>query len=323
MPFKALSIWIFLSAAISSLVPLFGQPSLAESNLFALTTLQMGQSSTSESNVFSLDTRQISESSRSESNVFSLDTRQISESSRSESNVFVLDTRLTYTVSFDLGAYGTRSGGGALEQTVSHGDAASAPTLAVANGWVHSGWSVDYSSVTADLTVEAQYTGADATLVATTKALQSGYSGIPLVPGDRIQYSVTIANNGTVAATEIDVSGLIPNNTVYVAGSLTADGVSSAEALEVGSTLRLNTLAGGASVVLVLDVTVASTLPNNAVWIESAVQVDSLQSATTEYSDNDPSGHCGVVDNGLDHASDAGLATDDDDPTRLPMQASV
>ena len=65
--------------------------------------------------------------------------------------------RKEYSVTFDLGAYGTRSGGGALAQTIVHGEAATAPTVDVAEGWLFGGWSVEFDAVTADLTVSVQY----------------------------------------------------------------------------------------------------------------------------------------------------------------------
>ena len=164
----------------------------------------------------------------------------------------------------------------------------------------------------------------DAALVATTQAMQHGYRGIPLSAGDAIQYAVTIHSTGSDAATSIDIQGLIPPHTEFVAGSLSIDGVPSTETLAEGVTLSLSSLAAGASVVLQFDVTVAADLPADAVWIESAVVMDYAESSTAEVSDNDPSGHCGIVDNGLDHASDEGSDTDDDDPTLLPLlQATV
>ncbi|MEY4489425.1 MAG: hypothetical protein RIQ79_1933, partial [Verrucomicrobiota bacterium] len=65
--------------------------------------------------------------------------------------------RTTHAVTFDLGSLGTRTGGGALVQTVFDLTAAVAPTLTVANGWAFSGWDVAFSAVTSDLTVTAQY----------------------------------------------------------------------------------------------------------------------------------------------------------------------
>ena len=55
------------------------------------------------------------------------------------------------------GGHCSRSGGGALEQTVLHAQPATAPTLTVTDGWEFSGWSVDFDRVTSDLTVLAQY----------------------------------------------------------------------------------------------------------------------------------------------------------------------
>jgi endoglucanase len=62
-----------------------------------------------------------------------------------------------HTVTFVLGDYGIRSGGGALRQAVRHGVAAQAPHLAVAAGWTFSGWGTDFDAVTGPLTVNAEY----------------------------------------------------------------------------------------------------------------------------------------------------------------------
>ena len=94
----------------------------------------------------------MAQTSTVESNVFSLDTRLIFES-----NVFSVDTRDSYTVTFDLGAYGTRSGGGALVQTVPRGEAATAPAVEAAEGWVFGSWSASFDAVTSDLSVVAEY----------------------------------------------------------------------------------------------------------------------------------------------------------------------
>jgi LruC domain-containing protein/uncharacterized repeat protein (TIGR01451 family) len=175
----------------------------------------------------------------------------------------------------------------------------------------------------ADLTGVIGYQS-DAALVATTQALQSDYRGIPLSAGDSIQYTVTIHSTGSDAATSIDIQGLIPAHTEFVAGSLSIDGVPSTETLAEGVTLSLSSLAAGASVVLQFEVTVAADLPAEAVWIESAVVMDYAESSTAEVSDNDPSGHCGIVDNGVDHLLDEGSDTGDDDPSLLPLlQACV
>ena len=167
-------------------------------------------------------------------------------------------------------------------------------------------------------------------LVATTKALQSGYTGVPLAIGDQINYTVTLNNIGTDWSTEMvtdfSISGLIPENTEYVPGSLRVNGEpydSIAMDTDYVFTAGSSYIAPGYSLVLAFDVTVADTLPSDAVWIESAVVIDYAESDSPEVSDNDASGHCGIVDNGLDHASDAGTSTDDDDPTLLPLLQST
>ncbi|MBP7427906.1 MAG: right-handed parallel beta-helix repeat-containing protein [Candidatus Hydrogenedentes bacterium] len=64
---------------------------------------------------------------------------------------------VTHTVTFDPGAHGTRSGGGALVQVVEHHGAATAPILVTDIGWVFTGWDAAFDDVTANLTVHAEY----------------------------------------------------------------------------------------------------------------------------------------------------------------------
>ncbi|WP_193909630.1 beta-propeller fold lactonase family protein [Cellvibrio polysaccharolyticus] len=63
----------------------------------------------------------------------------------------------TYTVTFNLDG-GSRTGGGALAQTVNYGEAATAPVLSAPAGKTFSGWSGSFDNVTANLTITAQYT---------------------------------------------------------------------------------------------------------------------------------------------------------------------
>ena len=63
----------------------------------------------------------------------------------------------THEVSFVLGAYGTRIGGGELVQTVTNGCSAVAPVLSVANGYDFDGWDASFDHVTGDMTVRASY----------------------------------------------------------------------------------------------------------------------------------------------------------------------
>ena len=61
----------------------------------------------------------------------------------------------TYTVTFDL-AGGTRTGGGELVQTIPAGSAATAPAV-TRSGYTFTGWDKDFSRITADLIVTAQW----------------------------------------------------------------------------------------------------------------------------------------------------------------------
>jgi len=63
----------------------------------------------------------------------------------------------SHTLTFDLGAHGARTGGGALTQQVPDGGAATAPTFTVAAGWSFLGWDAEFAEVTSDLNVTAQY----------------------------------------------------------------------------------------------------------------------------------------------------------------------
>jgi hypothetical protein len=67
---------------------------------------------------------------------------------------FAIDT---YTVTFDLGEHGTRTGGGELEQTVDSGSDALVPEFDVEAGWVFTGWDGDFTGITEDCTITAQY----------------------------------------------------------------------------------------------------------------------------------------------------------------------
>lgn len=64
---------------------------------------------------------------------------------------------LTYTVTFDL-AGGTRTGGGALTQTVTAGGSATPPTCS-RSGYTFAGWNGSYTNVTSNRTITAKWTG--------------------------------------------------------------------------------------------------------------------------------------------------------------------
>ena len=65
---------------------------------------------------------------------------------------------IQYTVTFEKGSNGSRTGGGALSQTINHGSAATAPTITANAGYTFTGWDPAFNNVTSDLTVTAQYT---------------------------------------------------------------------------------------------------------------------------------------------------------------------
>ena len=156
-------------------------------------------------------------------------------------------------------------------------------------------------------------------MASTTKALAQGYTGAPLSSGDRIEYTLTLTNSGDATASNLVVQGLVPTNTTYASGTLTVDGVSIAGDLTTSSVLNLNSIASGASTVIVLSVDIDAGLPADASWITSEVITDYDESSDSVVSDNDTTGHCGITDDGYDHAQDAGVYTNDDDPTKLPL----
>lgn len=61
-----------------------------------------------------------------------------------------------YSVVFDLGEAGTLTEG-SLEQTVTHGEAATAPEFTLIRGWEFTGWSATFEAVTSDLSITAEY----------------------------------------------------------------------------------------------------------------------------------------------------------------------
>ena len=159
----------------------------------------------------------------------------------------------------------------------------------------------------------------DVVLTATTRALQANYTGKPLVSGDQVEYTVTITNSGADSATTVEVEGLVPAETTYVDNSFTVDGSSVGVSLDSSTTVDIGSLAGGQSATLILTVSVDQSLPTGLNKISSAVRVNCIENALSAISDNDASGHCGIVDDGLDHVLDSGSDTDDDDPTNLPL----
>ena len=67
-----------------------------------------------------------------------------------------------HKVTFDPGLHGVRTGGGELEQMVQTYAAAVAPVLTGIEGWKFEGWDKDFSYVTDDMTVTAQWSHEEA-----------------------------------------------------------------------------------------------------------------------------------------------------------------
>lgn len=73
-----------------------------------------------------------------------------------------------YSVTFDLGEYGARTGGGELMQAVEVGQGAAAPAVLPNEGWLFQGWDADFNNVSSNTAVQAvyeSYSGASGTVV--------------------------------------------------------------------------------------------------------------------------------------------------------------
>lgn len=156
-------------------------------------------------------------------------------------------------------------------------------------------------------------------LVARTKAIQEDYAGYPLEANDHIRYTIQIENEGIEVANDVMLTGIVPLNTLYVSDSLKVNEISVSRLIDSESILELGQMAGGSQVEIVLEVAVPEGLSADVRKIESQVAVSYVESTRLVYSDNDPSGHCGIVDDGLDRDEDLGDLTDDDDPCVLPL----
>lgn len=70
-----------------------------------------------------------------------------------------------FLVTFNIGAHGTHSGGGALVQMVPAGQGATAPGVTPNTGYTFTGWDADFSHVLADMTVTASYSPLPLTII--------------------------------------------------------------------------------------------------------------------------------------------------------------
>ena len=146
-------------------------------------------------------------------------------------------------VSFDLGEYGVRGGGGELRQYVLLGESAVAPTVRVRAGWVFDGWTGAFTNIADSVTVAAKYRSAYADLHVDSVEVQrvedaapaTGESQLAATAGDTLVVSWTVGNTGNPAfagkMTEYVrfVDAANPSNVVVVAvlgfeGTLARDG---------------------------------------------------------------------------------------------------
>lgn len=104
-----------------------------------------------------------------------------------------------YTVIFNEGANGSRTGGGALTQSVVEGMSAAVPTITPDAGYAFNGWdSSAYTNVTSNMTINAQYSIINYTLV-----YLAGANGS--ISGTQTQ-TVSYGNTGS-AVTAVPASG--------------------------------------------------------------------------------------------------------------------
>lgn len=151
-------------------------------------------------------------------------------------------------------------------------------------------------------------------VVAYLRAIDLG--GLPLIGGDTIHYRLLLTNAGGASATSVRAVVLIPTNTTPVSGSMTNRG----QVVPVTSyqfPVDVGTLAAGETATITYMVTVNNGLPLSVTSIFNLATATWNESIRTEVSDNDTTGHATLGDDGIDSPTDAGTATEDDDPTIL------
>ena len=107
----------------------------------------------------------------------------------------------SYTVTFVEGSNGSRSGGGALVQSINHGSDATAPVITPNAGYAFDGWDVSFTGVTSNLTVNAQYSALDYEVTYDGNDETSGSA-----PSDGNTYNIAdtvtvLTNSGSLAKT--------------------------------------------------------------------------------------------------------------------------
>lgn len=129
----------------------------------------------------------------------------------------------TYSVVFDL-VGGTRTGGGALNQSVAHGAAATAPVFSAPSGKTFTGWSTSFNAVTGPLTVTALYT---TTLYAVTPSANAGGSISPattqmVAQGDTVSFAISPSLGYRILSVDGSCGGTLAGLS-YTSTAITAD----------------------------------------------------------------------------------------------------
>ncbi|MEJ9222075.1 hypothetical protein P4H46_28205 [Paenibacillus glucanolyticus] len=87
--------------------------------------------------------------------------------------------------------------------------------------------------------------------------------------GDTVPYNIIVSNTGTASADSTVIVDPLPNNTVFVPGSVTINGVPSGADPSVG--IPIGSLAPGASVFITFSVTIVSLPPNGLVCNQATI----------------------------------------------------
>ncbi|MDF3130152.1 LruC domain-containing protein [Kiritimatiellaeota bacterium B1221] len=152
----------------------------------------------------------------------------------------------------------------------------------------------------------------------TKQVLQAGFDGSPAVSGDQLLYTMTVTNDGALAASGVRLLDSIPVNTTYVPDSLLVNGSPALPTLP-DLDLDLGVVGIGESATVAFAVTVNHSLPADAREISNSASVQYAERSTVHFSDNDVEGHDPRGDDGEDEAGESGTGTDNDDPSVIPL----
>jgi hypothetical protein len=119
-----------------------------------------------------------------------------------ELQLIIAPVAMNYTVTFNPGTHGSRTGGGALIQDVEQGNSALEPIITADVGWTFSGWDTAFDNVTSNLTVTALYSPGTytVTFVVGTNGTQSGGGELmqTIAYGDPATVPIVLANTGWI-----------------------------------------------------------------------------------------------------------------------------